>query len=444
MGRLKITFVGGGSNAWTPNIAKDMMLSEGLADAEYILYDINKKASDLIKRFLDKLAGELGVQPKIVSTSNKVAALRHADYIVITISTGGLNSMAHDLAIPAEYGIYHTVGDTTGPGGWARSIRNFDVFRGLAHDFNRYAPNAMVLNYTNPMTTLTDVLARICTAPVVGLCHALFENLRFLKDFYKVKSEDDIAVQYGGLNHFTWFTEIRIGQKDVLADLRHRLKRKSFTDLLNVVHKDEMGFSSKREVATELFRSTGFMPYLGDRHTCECFSWYITSKKNLKKYKIVRTTIAERRKGFSERNKHLREMIRGKIAQFYHEPSRETAADIIAAHSQGKTLIDVGNLPNVGQISNLPLGAVVETAMRVDRNGFTPLTYGDLPESVLGFVEPYVRVFEMVVDAYFAKDKQMALQALRYDPVCSHLNTDEVNEMGERLLRAHKKFITAF
>ena len=205
-----------------------------------------------------------------------------------------------------------------------------------------------------------------------------------------------------------------------------------------------MGFSSKREIATELFRLTGFMPYLGDRHTCEFFPWYITSKKNMKKYKIVRTSIKERKEGFAQRDKELRSMIKGKIPEFYHQQSRETAADIIAAHSQGKVFIDVGNLPNIGQISNLPPAAVVETAMRVDGNGFAPVTYGDLPESVVGFIEPYARVYQMVVDACFAKDKRMALQALRYDPVCSHLNTDETNEMGERLLRANKKFISAY
>lgn len=430
--------------AWTPRIATDMLLTDGLSGAELVLYDIDKQASDLTKAYLDKVIAKLGVSAKVVSTDNRARAFRGAGYFVITISTGGYQAMRHDLAIPEDYSIYHTVGDTTGPGGWARLIRNFDVFVSVATDINRYAPGAMVLNYTNPMTTLTDMLSRLCAGPVVGLCHGLFENLRFIKEFYKLDREDDIAVKYAGLNHFFWITEARAGRIDVMADLARRLKTASFTDLLGEALPDEMGFKSNREVATELFRLTGAMPYLGDRHTSECFSWYITSKRSLKKYKIVRTTNDERIRGFKDRQKQLREWVKGGLDEWLLQRTRETAADIICTHYEGKTFIDVGNGPNVGQVTNLPLGAVVETAIRVDGNGFSPICFGELPEAVLGFVEPYTRVFTMVVDACFAGDKSLALQALRLDPLCAHLNTEQVIEMGERLLRAHRKFVTVF
>ena len=438
----KIVIVGGGSNAWAPQIVKDMLLSESLRNSQFVLYDINKRASDLTKAFLDKLAGIAGMDAKIVSTDRRARALKGADYIIITISTGGLKSMALDLAIPEAYGIYHTVGDTSGPGGWARFIRNFDVFVSLARAFNRYAPGAVVLNYTNPMSTLTDVLSRLCPGPVVGLCHGLFENLEFIKRFYGLKSEEDIAVKYAGLNHFFWITEARAGRRDVIADLRRRLKKQSFTDLLKSVYEDPRGFRSNRELATELFRLTDVMPYLGDRHTCEFLPGYITSRKNMRRYRIRRSSVAERRRGFLARGRNLKRMIDGKIDEGYFQPSRETAADIIEAHLLGKVLIDVGNLPNNGQISNVSRGVVVETAVRVDANGFTPLAFGALPDVVQGMVEPCARVFQMVVEACFTGNRKLAMQALRLDPVCSHLNGEQVTEMGGRLLRAHKRFIT--
>lgn len=164
----------------------------------------------------------------------------------------------------------------------------------------------------------------------------------------------------------------------------------------------------------------------------------------MRKYKIVRTTIKERRDAFKSRQQRLKKWIAGDIPDDYLKRSRETAADIINAHSQGKVFIDVGNVPNVGQVANLPLGAVVETAVRVDANGFTPITFGNLPQSVVGFVTPYADLNVQVIDACFLGDKQMALQALRADPVCAHLNTDEVMDMGNRLLKAHKKHITSF
>jgi alpha-galactosidase len=287
------------------------------------------------------------------------------------------------------------------------------------------------------------VLARLLDGPVVGLCHGLFENLESIKDLYGLESEDDIAVHYGGLNHFFWMTQARARTTDVIADLASRLKTQSFTDLLRPFADDaEPGF--EREVATDLFRLTGVLPYLGDRHTCEFFPWYITSPANMSKYKLMRTTIAERKANAAQQARDLRSMIEGEIPADYMRRSRETAADIIDAHSQSRVFIDVGNLPNVGQIASLAHGVVVETAVRVDGKGFTPLTFGPLPRVVQGFIEPWAQVYTMTVDACFAKDKALALQALRLDPVCSHLNSRQVLLMGERLLAAHAAYVTAF
>ncbi len=164
----------------------------------------------------------------------------------------------------------------------------------------------------------------------------------------------------------------------------------------------------------------------------------------MKAYKIKRTSIAQRRKWFRDRARTLQRMIKGKIDDVYLKQSRETAADIIDAHWQGKVFIDVGNLPNIGQISNLPEGTVVETAMRVDRNGFSPVIFGSLPGVVQAMYAPWARAYAMQVDACFKKDKALAMQALQVDPLCSHLTGKQVEEMGNQLLKAHKRFITAF
>ncbi|HBG26919.1 MAG: hypothetical protein A2Y10_10570 [Planctomycetes bacterium GWF2_41_51] len=440
--KIKIVIIGGGSNAWTPLIIKDMLLTESLQDVEYVLYDINKKPADLNKAFLDKLSKLLKIESNIITTSNKAHALKDANYVIITISTGGLDAMAHDIAIPEEYGIYHTVGDTQGPGGWARSIRNFGAFVDISNSLNKYCPGAMVLNYTNPMPVLTDVLQQLCTGPVIGLCHGLFENIHFLQELYGAKSEDEIYLKYAGLNHFFWITEGRVGNIDIIADLRKKLQTKSITDLLKIDHSDSMGFKSGRYVADELFRMTNYLPYLGDRHTCESFPWFITNKKNLRKYNIKRTSISNRRKMFKDREDALKRMLKGEINDKYLERSRETAADIINAHLTGKKFIDVGNVKNKGQISNLPLGTVVETACMIDKNSVTPLNYGALPDSIVGLIEPLAYVFNLTVKACFENNRELALQALRLDPVCSHLNCDQIKEMGQRLLQAHEKYVS--
>ncbi len=459
MSRLKIVIVGGGSNAWAPQLVRDMLLKPELAGSEFVLYDVNRKAAELVKALCDRLVEMFGVKARIAVTDQRARAFRGADYFVITISTGGLDAMAHDLAIPQRYSIFHTVGDTSGPGGWARAIRNFDAFSSLAGDINRHAPGAVVLNYSNPMTVLTDLLARTCRGPVVGLCHGLFENLAFLARLYGIEREEDLAVHYAGLNHFFWITRCRAGDVDVIADLGRRIGRdisrgrgaaegkgtgQSFTDLLREAHAEDGGFDGHREVATELFRLTGVMPYLGDRHTSEFFPWYVTSAANLKKYRIVRTSIADRRAAWRKRDRRLRRMARGQIDEPFTRPGRETAANIIGAHATNRPFIDVGNLPNSGQVANLPPGVVVETPVRVDGSGVAPIAFGPLPEPIVGFVEPYARVFNLTLEACLRRDRRMALAALRLDPLCSHLNTEQVNAMGEKLLAAHREFISVF
>jgi alpha-galactosidase len=444
MKQLKIVIVGGGSVNWTPRIGRDLLLTPSLSGSEFVLYDVNTTASDLTKAFLEKLAGQLHVPATVISTSNRAEALGGADYIIITITTGGLAAMAHDLAIPESYSIYHTVGDTSGPGGWARLIRNFDAFLSLAQDINRYAPGAVVLNYTNPMTTLTDVLARVCTGPVVGLCHGLFEDLELLQCWYGLAGEHEVALSYAGLNHFFWITKARAGETDVITDLAARIGRMSFSDLMRQTFPGQARGNQHLEVATELFRMTGVLPYLGDRHISEFFSCYITSGESLAKYKLVRTSVSDRIDMFNRAKDQVEQMVRGEITPEFLTRTRETAADIIDAHSQGRVFIDVGNLPNAGQVANLPRGVVVETAVRVDRNGFTPLSFGDLPPVIKGFIDPYAVLFPMVVDACFKRDKRLALQALRLDPVCAHLDGDQVVELGEKLMAAHRQYITAF
>ena len=436
----KIVFVGGGSYAWMPHIVKDLLLTESISESKFVLYDINKAASDLVCEFLTKLNRKLGTNGTFSSTDDRKTAFENADYFVITISTGGLDAMAHDIAIPEAYGIYHTVGDTAGPGGWARFIRNFDVFVSLAQDINRYADGAVVLNYTNPMATLTDVLSRICHGPVVGLCHGLFENIKKIVEIYGLEDESELALQYAGLNHFFWVTEAKTKDLDIFDDLKRRVAEKGLTALLAEARPDTDEKPEVRKLATALFNETGVMPYFGDRHTCEFFPCYITSEETSAKYGLVRTTIEERKKGFYERKAALQRMITDEIDGDYLKRSRETAADIIAAHATGSVFIDVGNLPNIGQIANLPEGVVVETAIRVDRNGFTPIAFGKLPGTVVGFVEPCARSYQVLVNACFEKDKDRAISALRMDPLCAGLSGDRVRELADRLLQAHKQF----
>ena len=436
----KIVIVGGGSSSWGPRLLADLMLTPSISDSTYVLHDINETNLERIAGFARKLASELGVGASVQSEMDPDRALSGADCVIITVSTGGLDAMALDLAIPEEYGVYHTVGDTMGPGGWARTMRNVPVFMELAGRISRVAPRAVILNYTNPMAQLTKVLCRLTEQPVVGLCHGLFENLGVLRKVFDVDSEEEIHCTYAGVNHFFWTTSINVGGVDGYARLNEELRKRSLTELRWEFEPE----AREERVADELFRFTGVLPYLADRHTCEFFAPYITSEENLERYHLVRTTIDERRIKMRRNEERIEKATAEEISSSYNRRSRETAADIIDAFVTGRGFIDVGNVPNIGQVPNLPLGSVLETPVLVQRTGFRPIAAGALPEPIRSWVHRVVVAQDLMVEAAMGGDLDQALGSLALDPVVSHLSLSDIKELGNRLIEAHAEYLPQF
>ncbi|MEN6479032.1 MAG: hypothetical protein ABFD20_05280 [Anaerolineales bacterium] len=437
----RIVIVGGGSAGWGPKLMSDLFLTPALADATYVLHDLNETNLQRIARFATKLASQMGISPRLVTEMDPDKAYADADFVLITISTGGLDAMAHDLAIPEDYQIYHTVGDTVGPGGWARTLRNVPVFQTIAQRVNSMAPNAVVLNYSNPMAQLTKTLSLHTAQPVVGLCHGLFETLGFIQFLLDIPDEHDIQAIYGGVNHFFWITDLQIRGRDGYALLDEYLNGRSLVEAATAVNPD---LAHRVTLASELLRVTGMLTYAADRHTSEFFSHILTSPERMKDYNVVRTSIADRRQTLRETEREIEAMIAGEIPAEYHQRSRETAADIINAFVTGKPFVDVGNTPNMGQISNLPLGAVVETPVLVTPSGFQAVTVGELPEPTATWLDRTVRVQEMTTDAAIDGDLDLALMALALDPLCAHLDWKQVEELGVRLLRANAAYLPQF
>ena len=435
-----IVLVGGGSSGWSPKLLSDLMLTPAIADGTYILHDLNQANLDRIARFGRKLKAKLGVAAAIEAETDPEQALKDADYVLVTISTGGLDAMAHDLAIPEEYSVYHTVGDTMGPGGWARTMRNVPVFEDLARRINRLAPNAVVLNYTNPMAQLTKTLSLCTDRPVVGLCHGLFESLAFAQGILGIENEREIQCTYAGVNHFFWITSLTVRGEDGFRLLREKLAGASLPEYIEA----RAPGHAHCYLADALWNETGCLTYMADRHICEFFPQFITSQRNLEKYHLVRTTIEQRKENMRRDQANIDQMIDGEIPDYYAKRSRETAADIISAFVTGSDFIDVGNVPNVGQVANLPLGTVLETLVLVTRSGFRPITVGPLDEPMRTWVERCARVEDLSVEAAMSGDLDQALLALSLDPVVSHLDFDQVTELGLRLLRANARYLPQF
>lgn len=441
--RAKIVMVGGGSVSWSPTLISDLLYTEGLEQCQYVIHDIDEQAGRDMAKLGNKLARDRGLECTFETAATQREAFPGADFIIITISTGDLDAMEYDIAIPEEYGILQTVGDTVGPGGWARGLRNIQVFAEMAENIEKYAPNAVVLNYTNPMAVLTNVFYKKTGLRTVGLCHGLFEVYDVLEKMFDLDKEDRIKVRFGGTNHFFWLLDFKIDGKDGYELLRETLAGRRFYEACKDQYVDGAGYSSDKLVSSELLDTVGLLPYTGDRHICEFFSHYLTGgEERLKQYGLKRTSISQRRQSKEDGRKYLAEYLSGE--RELPKRSRETAADIIQSFVTGREFIDVVNLPNSGQIGNLPRGSIVETLGVINALGFTPLQAGNLPEPILSMVLPHVTNQDMIAEAGLTGNLDMALYALYNDPLCRHLTLPEIKEMGMRLLRAHAEFLPQF
>jgi alpha-galactosidase len=441
--KAKIVMVGGGSYGWSPCLLSDLIQTPELEGCDVVLLDINLTAAKEIKAVADRLCADNHKKFRFTATSNEDSAFKDADFVIITISTGGLDMMRHDLEIPERYGIYQTVGDSVGPGGWSRLLRNVPVFEKMTRKIERLSPQAVVLNYTNPMAGLTGAIAETSSLRTVGLCHGLFSTYWLIRRIFQCE-EKDISARVGGVNHFFWLLDFKVNGKDGYTCLREKLAGTSLDEYLDQTP-DDKGVGKRgidHILLDEMLNEYGYLTYLDDRHTCEYFSAYLTDRKMIKRFKLHTTTIEERRKAlFKAREKALK-MASGKEKIFPR--SRETAIDMIQAFITNKPFVDVVNLPNIGQIDNLPRGAVVETLGLVDSSGFAPISIGSMPEILRGITDVHCRVQKMTLDAALTGNRKLALEALMLDPLCAKLAPSDIRKMGVELMAATREYLPQF
>jgi galacturan 1,4-alpha-galacturonidase len=439
----KIVIVGGGSHNWGPRLISDMLHEPILDGSEVVLLDPDQQAAGEVLAAAQKMNDFCGSDFIFSATDSEDNAFNQADFIIITISTGGLQMMAHDLKIPEKYGILQTVGDTVGPGGWNRSLRNIPVFAAMAHKIKKLAPQAAVLNYTNPMASLTGVFTQVTPAlKTIGLCHGIFGTSKALETIFDV-DEKEISMCYGGVNHFFWVSDFTVSGQPGYPLLAEKLKDTSFDELLGNLTDTAGMDSSSYKLFDDLYREFGMLTYCADRHTCEFFKSYLTNgQKKLDEFKLEITTIKDREKKLQNARERTLKLASGELEPFPR--SRETAVDIMKSLITGTPFIDVGNLPNNGQINNLPHGAIVETMCKVNVSGFQPLPMGKLPQQVQPLMEIHCNIQLMTLEAGLTGNRELALKALSMDPLCSKLDEQDCRAMGNELLEATKEYLPQF
>lgn len=444
----RIVVIGGGSNQWVPKLLIDFVNTPSLHDAEIVLEDIDPTNLGRMQALVEWAAALRGIPMTCRTTPNQRNALAGADFVVVSISTGGFDSMAHDLDVPARYGLVQTVGDTVGPGGISRALRNIGVLVGIARDMEDRCPDAWLLNLTNPMTTLTRAVWRETSIKAAGVCH---ESVlaTFVLSLLLGRSFMDIDLTIGGVNHLPWVTRVDVKGEDGLALLRALLDDPARrAEELPFGLPDGLGMPARtrsggwtmgelldvNQVKHSLFDATGALPAAGDRHLVEFFPWFCRGVEHLEGWGVAVTTIAQRRAAEAHYSAELDRMLTAD--QVSEWPSGETLAGVIDSLITGRERHVVLNLPNEGQLPCVPSGVVVESTCVVDGKGIRPRDVVELPPLAAEWTRRHAAVQEMVVEAGVTGDDDLALQAMLADPLCGTLDRRAVEAMGRDLLAA--------
>ncbi|QIN81551.1 hypothetical protein GBA63_02105 [Rubrobacter tropicus] len=436
----KIAVVGGGSYQWGPKIIEDVALNEDLSGSTLTLHDLDPEALEDLYRLGERMVSLSGADLALEKTTVLEEALAGADFVVLCISTGGLDTMALDLEIPARYGVVQTVGDTVGPGGVFRALRNIPVVVGIARAMEEHCPDAVMLNLTNPMTTLTRAVTKATSVRCVGLCHELFSTLAMLSEMFDVP-EEEVGVGVAGVNHFIWITAVSARGRDVTGEAFRRVAGGEARE--RALGRSSSGdpFVNTWGMRTELCRTHGYLPAAGDRHVCEFVPGYLESDEERGRLDLRITTMETRREKLAAAREKTRRMASGE-EPIPLERSREEISDIIAAMTTGRTSVNIMNLPNNGQLRGVPDGAVVETFGAVGGLGASGVAFGELPPEVAALVHPHVWNAEVIVDAALAGDRDLAYRAFANDPLVGH--RPGAREMFDEMFEAQSEYLSHF
>jgi alpha-galactosidase/6-phospho-beta-glucosidase family protein len=440
----KIVIIGGGSYSWGPTFMRDIFGTPELVGSTIVLQDIVQDRVDLVYALGQKMIQDFNLDFRLEKTLSLDEALQGADFVILTITTGRLESMRPDLEIPAKYGIKQSVGDTTGPGGLSRALRNIPVVAEIGRKVIEICPNALFLNYTNPMTVLTRVLA-MQGVRVVGLCHEWIGVREHLAQVFETKPEN-ITAKIAGVNHLIWVTDLYADGKQVF-DALPAITEQVLNDKLKVDADDASVFADHAKVKSTLYQLYGALPAAGDRHIAEFFPHFINESTNWGgDYDLILTSVADRYAMEAEAKGLIESALRGAVLlePFMQDVSTEAANKIIRAVTCGEKYVGIMNLPNVGQIANLSHDAVVETYGVIDALGANAITYGDVPTGVQNILEHHIHQQELTVTATMQGNREIALQVLLNDPLSSRLTISQAQQLLHELLEANQAYLPLF
>ena len=435
---MQITIIGGGSYQWSPKLLTDVLGTPSLGGVEVVLMDTDPAPLPHMEAFFHRANDKIGAKATLRTTTDRRLSLEGADFVVVTVSTGGFASMAVDLDVPARYGIRQSVGDTVGPGGINRALRNIPVLAGVARDMAELCPDAWLLNITNPMSCLTRAAAKAAPVKAIGLCH---EVGNFCLDVAVAFGLPWEAVQptVAGVNHFPIVTELEIGGAnglelltDLIAECGGPTQLVRNTGVPEPFSK--LDFARRHALSLTLLDRFGALPAAGDRHLAEFMPWILTEESGWgESWGIELTPISRREEHQAGYVADVAAWVDGS-KDLETWPSGELVAPVIDSLLTG-TRRDVPlNLPNAGQCPDLPTDAIVESICVADGAGVRGRDVVSAPAPFAQLLQRHAAVQELTVEAGLAGDRRLARAAFLLDPLAGRGDLRTTDAMVDDLL----------
>ena len=430
----KITYIGAGSSVFAARVITDLVATPGLDGGTFALVDLDAERLDLSRRITEKVVKVSGKDWEVQTSTDREELLPGTDYLINSIEVAGLACVEPDYEIPLKYGVDQCIGDTIGPGGIFKALRTGPDWLAIVADTQRLAPNAVVMNYTNPMSILTLAADRTADLSVVGLCHSVQGTSRLLAGFLDVPYEE-LEWRCAGINHNAWFTKLAHDGQDLYPRLRELAADPDFYE------QEPVRFEAMLHLGAFVTESSG--------HFSEYVPYFRKRRDLVEKY--IRPGY-QGESGFYAHNwphwreasaRHVREMLHGDVP-LEIDRGHEYASYIVEAIELDRPLEIHGNVSNEGLIENLPPGCV-EVACRVDGQGLHPCQFGPLPEQLAALNRSHIAVHELVVQALLERDREKAKLALMLDPLTAAVcSLEEISQLFDEMWAAERPYLAAF
>lgn len=430
IGEVRIAYIGGGSRAWARGLMSDLANNADMS-GEVRLYDIDfsaAKDNEIIGNKFSMLE-EAKSKWDYRACEEIGDALTGADFVIISILPGTFDEMESDVHAPEKYGIYQSVGDTTGPGGIVRAMRTVPMFEEIAENIKKYSPNAWVINYTNPMTICVRTLYRVFPEiKAFGCCHEVFGTQKFLARMVEETWGDknvgraEIKVNPVSVNHFTWLTKVSYKNTNIIPMYKDFCQKyKDGYEIGDTPIDDNWAnrpFKNAEKVKIDLCNRFGWIAAAGDRHLSEFCEgkWYLESPERVDEMKFSLTPVSYRKEELVKLLEETKKLVNGEKEVKIVETGEEGVNQMRALLGRYDLITNV-NIPNRGQISNLPIGAVVETNAAFRSGTLDPIFAGDVPSAILPLVSRICAEQEALSEAIANRDVRRVFAVFASDPL---------------------------